>query len=208
MEACMRSTAVEGQLEMSGTSRSLKYGFLRCSRWGWLVLLVIAMMATFCAQAQLSGKGAITGSVSDSTGAVIPGASVSATNDATGITVTTTTTGAGDFNFPNLDAGIYTVTTTAKGFEKLTQKSIHVNAMEAQTYKPVLTVGGGSVEITVTTALPQLETSNASLGSTMENDVYSELPIEMGGFNSADQRRATDFVYLMPGVQGNETNGN
>ena len=204
----MRTMAVEEQLEASGTSRSLKSGFLRCSKWGWLVLLVIALMAPFCAQAQLSGKGAITGTVSDTTGAVISGASVSATNDATGITVTTTTTGAGDFNFPNLDPGIYSVTTSAIGFAKLMQKGIHVNAMEVQTYKPVLTVGVSSIEITVTSALPQLETSNATVGSTMENDVYSELPIEMGAYGQTDQRRATDFAFLMPGVQGNNTTGN
>jgi hypothetical protein len=133
---------------------------------------------------------------------------VAATNDATGITTTTTTTGAGDFNFSNLDPGIYTVTTTAKGFEKLSQKNIHVNAMESQAYNPVLTVGGADEEITVTAAPPQLETSNATLGATMEHETYAELPIEMGAYGSADQRRATDFVYLMPGVQGNETNGN
>jgi hypothetical protein len=178
-----------------------------CMR-GWLVLLVIAMMASFSANAQMTGKGAITGTVSDSTGAVIPGATVAATNTLNGITVTTTTTGTGNYTFSNLDPAIYTVSTTAKGFEKLTQTGIHVNATETQTYNPVLTVGGASVEITVTTALPQLETSNASLGSTMENEVYSELPIEMGSYGSPDQRRATDFVYLMPGVQGNETNGN
>jgi hypothetical protein len=194
--------------EISGTSRGLMNGFLRCSRWGWLLLLVIAMLTTVCANAQLSGKGTITGTVSDATGAVIPGAAVNATNEASGITAKTTTTSAGDYNFPNLDPGIYTVTVTASGFEKLTHKGIHVNALESQSYNPVLTVGGSSIEITVTTALPQLETSNASLGSTMENEVYSELPIEMGSYGSPDQRRATDFVYLMPGVQGNETNGN
>jgi hypothetical protein len=172
------------------------------------VLLVIAMMATFCAQAQLTGKGTITGTVTDKTGAVISGASVAATNTATGITVTTTTTGAGDYTISNLDAGIYSVSTTAKGFEKLVQQGIHVNAMESQTYNPVLTVGATSEAITVTTELPQLETSNATVGSTMENEVYAELPIEMGAYGSPDQRRATDFVYLMPGVQGNETNGN
>jgi hypothetical protein len=166
------------------------------------------MMVPFCAHAQLTGKGTITGTVSDKTGAVIPGASVTATNTATGISNTTTTTGTGNYTFANLDAGIYTVSTTAKGFEKLIQAGIHVNAMEAQTYNPVLTVGGSSIEITVTTALPQLETTNATVGSTMENEVYAELPIEMGSYGSPDQRRATDFVYLMPGVQGNETNGN
>jgi len=204
----MRSMTVQGQLEVSGTSGSMKNVFLRCSKWGWLVLLVVALMAPFCAQAQLSGKAAVTGTVTDSTGAVIPGASVAATNEATGITTTTTTTGAGDYNFSNLDPGIYTVTVSAKGFEKLIQKGIHANAMESQTYNPVLTVGGSSIEITVTSALPQLETTNATVGATMENDVYSELPIEMGAYGQTDQRRATDFAFLMPGVQGNNTNGN
>ena len=42
----------------------------------------------------------------------------------------------------------------------------------------------------------------------MENDMYSALPIEMGAYGQPDQRRATDFAFLMPGVQGNNTNGN
>jgi hypothetical protein len=83
-----------------------------------------------------------------------------------------------------------------------------VNALESQTYNPVLTVGATDVQITVTAEPPQLETSNATLGATMENETYSALPLEMGAYGSPDQRRATDFVYLMPGVQGNETNGN
>jgi hypothetical protein len=180
---------------------------LRGLEWGWLVLLVVALMVP-CAMAQLSGKGAITGTVTDKNGAVIPGAVVTAIDDATGTVTKMTTTGAGDFNFSNLDPGIYTVSTTAKGFEKLVQKNIHVNAMEMQAYNPALVVGGGSVEIVVTDQPPQLETSNATLGSTMEQDTYAELPIEMGAYGQADQRRATDFVYLMPGVQGNVTNGN
>ena len=53
-----------------------------------------------------------------------------------------------------------------------------------------------------------LETSNATLGATMEQETYSALPIEMGAYGQADQRRATDFAFLMPGVQGNNTTGN
>lgn len=204
----MRSLTVEKRLEFRDTSWGPIHGFLRGFRVGWLVFLVIAMMASLGAMAQLTGKGGITGAVTDKTGAVIQGATVTATNTATGITVTTTTTGAGDFNFSALDPGIYTVATSAKGFEKQTQENIHVNAMEMQTYSPVMTVGGADQQITVTAEPPQLETSNATLGATMENEMYSELPIEMGAYGNADQRRASDFVYLMPGVQGNETNGN
>jgi len=204
----MRQLAVERQFGMNKASAEPKRGFPRGVGWGWLVLLAVVLMAPFGANAQLSGKGAISGAVVDATGAVIPGATVAATNTATGITTKTTTTGSGDFNFSNLDPGIYTVTTTAKGFEKQVQENIHVNAMESQSYSPVLTVGAAGEEITVTAAPPQLETSNATLGATMEQETYAELPIEMGAYGSPDQRRATDFVYLMPGVQGNETNGN
>ena len=204
----MRSMAVEGQLYINGTWASLKHGLLRCSRWAWLAVLVVAMMAPLGAKAQLSGKGQISGTVVDKTGAVISGATIAATNTATDITTTTSTTSAGDFNFPNLDPGVYTVITSAAGFQNLAQQGIHVNAMETQTYNPVLTVGGSSEQITVTTELPQLETSNATVGATMESEVYSELPIEMGAYGQTDQRRATDFAFLMPGVQGNNTNGN
>jgi hypothetical protein len=204
------------QMEMNNMSfrckRKAAHGIARkilghASWMGCFVSMFVLLFAT-SATAQLTGKGAITGTVMDKSGAVIPNASVVATNDATGISTTTETTGAGDYNFSALDAGIYTVTTSAKGFQKLAQKNIHVNAMESQAYNPVLTVGGADVEITVTAEPPQLETSNATLGATMEQETYAELPIEMGAYGSADQRRATDFVYLMPGVQGNETNGN
>jgi hypothetical protein len=204
----MKQLAMEKQYGMGSASADPHRGFLRGLGWGWLVVLAVVMMAPFGAMAQLSGKGAITGTAADKTGAVIPDATVAVTNDATGITVKTTTTGAGDFNLSNLDPGIYTVTTTAKGFEKLVQKNIHVNALESQTYNPVLAVGGADVQITVTAEPPALETSNATLGTTMEQETYAELPVMMGAYGNADQRRATDFAYLMPGVQGNETNGN
>ena len=202
----MEQLAVEIKLCMNTSSMEPSRAFLR--NWGWLVLLAVVILAPLSAMAQLSGKGEITGLVTDKTGAVIPGAEIAATNIATGITTKTTSTGSGDFTFANLDPGVYSIVTTAKSFEKLAQENIHVNAMETQVYNPVLTVGGADVEITVSAAPPQLETSNATLGSTMEQETYSELPIEMGAYGNADQRRATDFVYLMPGVQGNETNGN
>ncbi|MGA8109087.1 MAG: TonB-dependent receptor [Acidobacteriaceae bacterium] len=178
------------------------------SSWRLGCLGLVLCVSISAAMGQLTGKGAITGTVTDKTGAVIPAAEVRATNNATGISTTTQTNGAGLYTFSNLDPGIYSLTTTAKGFESLLQENIHVNAMETQSYDPVLSVGVATTQVTVTAAPPQLETSNATLGATMEQETYSQLPIEMGAYGSPDQRRATDFVYLMPGVQGNETNGN
>lgn len=172
-----------------------------------VVLMLLVSMAT-TASAQLSGKGAVSGRVADSTGAAIPAANVVLTNDATKVSVTTTSTSAGDFSVSTLDPGVYTIVTSAPGFGTLTQQNVQVNALETQTYNPSLSVGGSNESVTVSSLPPQLETTNATLGATMENEMYSALPIEMGAYGQPDQRRATDFVFLMPGVQGNNTNGN
>lgn len=173
-----------------------------------ILLCAVASVSAVSAQAQLAGKGAVQGTVTDATGAVVPGAAVVVTSDSTGISVTTKSTSSGDYNIPTLDPGTYTVTITASGFQKLVQKEVHVNALESQTFDPKLTVGGEDQVITVDSAPPQLETTNATLSTTLEQELYSELPIEMNAYGQADQRRATDFVFLTPGVNANNTTGN
>jgi hypothetical protein len=182
--------------------------FIRVFSGLFVLLTAIALLWSSSASAQLSGRGEIKGTVTDSTGAVIPGATVTATSTTQGTKFARTTSNAGEFDISPLDAGIYTVTVTAKGFESLTQEDVHVNALEVADLKLALTIGSESQSVDVSTAPPQLETSNATLGATMENDLYSALPIEMGAYGQPDQRRATDFAFLMPGVQGNNTTGN
>ncbi len=178
---------------------------------GWVRSLFIPVLLFVCtlgASAQLAGKGQIRGTVFDASGAAIPNATVTITNTATGVATKTTSTSAGDYSVPTLDPGIYTVVVTAPGFESLTQQNVHVNALETQTVNPKLPIGNSTEEVTVTSAPPQLETTNATLGATMDQEMYSALPIEMGAYGNPDQRRATDFAFLMPGVQGNNTSGN
>ncbi len=171
---------------------------------------VFAVLLMLCGtmSAQLAGKGAISGTVSDPTGAAIPGATIAITNTTTGLTTRTTSTSAGDYNVSTLDPGNYTVVVAARGFRTLTQENVQVNALETQNFNPKLTIGESTETVEVTSAPPQLESSNATLGATLENDMYSALPVEMGAYGQPDQRRATDFAALMPGVQFNETNGN
>src|SRR5208283_5097026 len=133
LEASMKRSVVERRLSISALSKGLRRVFLSGLGLGWLVLLVITMMAPFGAKAQLSGKGEITGLVTDKTGAVIPGAVIAVTNTATGITVKTTSTGAGNFIFPDLDPGIYSIVTTPQSLEKLLRENVDVNAFETQT---------------------------------------------------------------------------
>jgi len=160
------------------------------------------------ASAQLSGKGEIVGTVTDPTGAVVPGATVVATSTTRGTKLTTTTTSAGDYTLSPLDADTYSVTVTAKDFKTTTQENVVVNALEVATINIGLTLGSESMSVTVTEAPEQIETSNATLGATMPQETYSELPIAMGAGGAPDQRRASDYVLLMPGVQNNETSNN
>src|ERR1700760_3531357 len=79
------------------------------------IALSLFAFLLFCAPAyaQLSGKGQLTGRIADSN-----------------VSTTTQSTGAGDYSMPTLDPGIYTVTVTVNGFEKLVQKNVHINALE------------------------------------------------------------------------------
>jgi len=191
-------------------SRNCLTAFLQSFRITAFVVFLLAgfLSLNSTADAQLAGKGAVSGTVLDPTGAAVPGATIVITNTANNVATTTTSTSAGDYSVSTLDAGVYTITVTAPGFQKLTQQNVQVNSLETQTFSPKMTIGATDQTITVSTLPPQLETTNATLGATMENDMYSALPIEMGAYGQPDQRRATDFAFLMPGVQGNNTSGN
>ena len=174
------------------------------------LLLLVFGVAASPAMAQLAGTGAISGTVTDSTGAVVSGATVIATANDTNAKTVRQTTGAGDYNITPLTPGMYTVVVTAKGFQRLVQQNINVNALQTVALNPQLTIGQTNETVTVSTAPPQLQTTDATLGGVMENDMYSALPLQMsqGGSGTPDQRRATDFEYLMPGVQSNYTSNN
>jgi hypothetical protein len=189
---------------MSGrTSLSL---YQAVSRRGFVlavaILLGLTGLCTGVARAQLAGTGAISGTVQDPSGAVVPGATVTATNTDTNVSTVRPTTKAGDYNITPLIPGNYTVTVAAKGFEGYKQEHITVNALETVGLNVTLTLGQATETVTVSSAPPLLSTTDATLGATMDNEMYSNLPLQMsqGGPGTADQRRATDFAYLMPGV--------
>jgi hypothetical protein len=165
------------------------------------MLVGIILFATILSNAQLAGTGAISGTVTDQSGAVIAKATVSATSAETNVATVRSTTSSGDYNITPLAPGMYTVTVEASGFEKYVQKNVNVNALSTVAVNMKLTVGAAASTITVTAAPPVLETTDAQLGAVMDNEMYTSLPLLMGASGQPDQRRATDFAYLMPGVQ-------
>jgi len=200
----MRRFALSNQFQLRGSMARM----LCVAAWCSVALLVIAIMTPGAARAQLAGTGTIEGTIADSSGAVVPGATVVARNLATGAETVRTSTSAGLYNLSPLDAGDYSITVTAKGFEKLVRPSVHVDGMQVLALDLALHVGAENITVTVTTAPPLLETENATLGAAMEGEAYQSLPLEMGNAGSPDQRRVTDFATLMPGVSPNITKNN
>jgi len=164
-----------------------------------LFLLVVALhFATPVAlKAQTAGEGTISGTVTDATGAVVPNATIIATNKATNIATTRTSSSAGSFTIAPLPPGTYSLRVEAKGFRALVQDNLAVNALTVLSLNPVLTIGEAAETVVVTSAPPVLDTSTATLGLVMENQTYANLPLQM---NNA-QRDPTAFGVLTPGAQ-------
>ncbi|MGH9350987.1 MAG: TonB-dependent receptor domain-containing protein [Terriglobia bacterium] len=148
--------------------------------------------------AQIGGNGVIQGTLTDPTGAVIPGAAVIATNEATGVKTTSQTTGKGFYVLSPLPAGEYTVRATAAGFKVYSQEHVVVNAISTVGLNLTLQVGAATQQVTVTAAPPQLNTSNGTLGATVPNSAYAVLPLAVSG----GPRDPQGFVTLLPGVTG------
>jgi hypothetical protein len=196
----MRQFALSNIFQSRQAERSSIARVLSFAAWSCMALLVIAIMTPLGANAQMAGYGAISGTVTDSTGAVVGGATVTATLVDQNVNTVRTTSGAGDYTITPLTPGEYNLTVTAKGFEKFIQQHITVDALVTVGVNVNLSVGAATQTITVTTAPPILETTDASLGAVMDNEMYASLPLLMGAGGNNDQRRATDFAALMPGV--------
>src|SRR3954463_8282232 len=145
-----------------------------------LVILVGVLGAPKYAVAQIGGSGSINGTIFDPTGAVVPNATVVAKNVATGVETTRQTTDAGLYVISPLPPGEYTITVTVTGFQTLIQEKIIVDALSNVGLNLTLKLGNVSETVTVAEAPSQLNTTDARLGTTIRNELYTALPLAMG----------------------------
>jgi len=155
-------------------------------------------LAPAAARAQIGGSGSIQGTVLDTSGGVLPGATVTATNLATGVATARQTNAAGVYVLSPLPPGEYKVEVTLDGFKTFVQERIVVDALGVVGLNPNLAVGGLTQEVTVSAVVAPLGTADARLGQTIRNEVYTSLPLVM---NTGGPRDPTQFMFLMPGVQ-------
>jgi len=173
-----------------------------------LVVLVCAVGANKV-MAQLGGSGGIQGSITDPGGAVVPGATVIATNVGTGVATTRQTNDAGLYVIKPLPPGEYKLVVSLTGFLTLIQEKVVVDALSTVTVDLALKVGDVKETVTVADAPAQLNTSDARLGTTIRNEMYTNLPLAMGTAVAGSgigqgPRNPGAFIFLLPGVtEGN-----
>ncbi len=185
------------------TTLEICSGALACVALAMLALALCLVVTATPAAAQTAGEGSLEGTVMDTTGAVVPHASVTITNTATGIKTVSDASSAGFFNISPVLPGTYTLEITAKGFKTLVQDNVVVDAMQLRTVSPVLSIGAETQTVTVSAAPPVLDTADATIGLIVENSTYTNLPIQM--VNA--QRDPTAFGVLTPGAQSANNGG-
>jgi hypothetical protein len=187
------------------------------------VVGVLVMIFTASALAQVTG-GRVTGSVTDATGAVVPGSTITLRSKATGQVLTTQTTDAGSYEFPNVPVGEYTITIEKSGFASVTQ-DLKVALNQQTGVNATLQAGAVTGEVTVTAASEALvQTESSQLGKSYEEQLVKNLPIfgnqnslallspnvverssgVLGSGGSVGGTRARSNVFTVDGVDNND----
>src|SRR5579884_230595 len=157
-----------------------------------LFLVIAAFSVGAFAQAN-AGLAAISGTVRDSSGAVVPGATVTVTNEARGFERSTLSTDAGIFTVPALiPGGGYSLTVSLSGFRNWEAKNFELQVGQTANFAVTLNVAGATGEVSVTAEAPLVDDTKSDVSQVVDQTQIDNLPI--------NGRRVDSFVLLTPGV--------
>jgi hypothetical protein len=155
---------------------------------------IVSVLLSFgvAAFAQTS-KGILAGTVRDATGATVAGAKVTVTSEGTGEARSTASTNLGAFRVEGINPGQYEIQVEKTGFATADVKDIRVEPSVVTTYNPALSVGGGSITVTVEAITNAINTDNGQLSGTIDTKELADVPIfSLNPF---------ELVATLPGVQ-------
>jgi hypothetical protein len=152
-----------------------------------ILLCLVFSASRLSAQIQ---EGSLTGTVKDSTGAVMRGVHVKLTNNGTGVSQSAISSSTGTYVFGAVDAGNYTLQADSKGFETYIAKGVQIHVAQASNIDIPLSVGSESQQVTVTTAAPLLQTQDDSIGQTIQGKEINDLPLVNRNWASLAQLNA------------------
>jgi hypothetical protein len=157
-----------------------------------LLLACIAFVSSPSLRAQ-TVTGTMLGNVFDSSGAAVPNAQIAITNQDTGVERDAASTGDGIYSVPSLAPGKYTVKVTAAGFTPNEVKDVVVNVGSNTRVDLTLQVGQVTQQVTVSEALPTVETTSSDVSQVMDTNIIQDIPL-----NARDLQQLT---VIQPGVQ-------
>lgn len=163
------------------------------------LLMLSAFFLLSAGRLHAQALGGINGIVTDSTGASIPGARITATDPATGVSAHAVTSSVGTYTITALNPGHYNVTAEATGFKNGEQTGVTVEIAKQSAVDFQLAPGAATQTVQVAASAVSLNTEQPELGTTLEPELVKTAPIEINGIS----RQIDSFVFLAPGVQGN-----
>jgi Carboxypeptidase regulatory-like domain len=168
-------------------------------------VLVLALLAAFATPAagQLASSTSLTGTVTDTSGALIPRANVRAVNTATQVAYSAVTNQTGIYNILYIPVGTYTITVRAHGFATEVHTNIIVQNNQTVRTDFVLRVGSVATSITVTSALPPIATDDATIGQTIAATSIAQLPVNGEDALKLATLNSGVVLYNTDNAQGN-----
>ena len=165
-----------------------------CTAYLKMVCVVLVVCLAFPAVLFAQGTGGrILGRISDPTGAVLGNVKVTATNDATGVSHDVASNESGDYGFPDLPVGTYSLTFDLTGFKKVVRHAIALDINQVITLNMTMQLGQTQEVVDVTSEAPLVDTTSTQLGAVVNNRSVNELPL--------NARDSYQFLQLQPGVQ-------
>jgi carboxypeptidase family protein len=158
-------------------------------------LLLCAFVIPVMAQSTASVNGIVT----DASGAAVPNAKVTATNQATGVSSTTQTDSAGAYLFPSLLIGIYRIEVTASGFQKAVVSNLNLPVATSVTQNVQLKIGESAISVEISADAVILDTTTNSMGQVINDKYVQDIPL--------NGRHFTDLSLLTPGTITPPANG-
>jgi hypothetical protein len=158
----------------------------------------LLLMLPAAAAAQTAGTGALTGTVTDSNGAVVSEVQIKVTSDATGEVRTAASQPSGAYVVPLLLPGTYTVEFVKSGFKTAVKTALEVIVTETARLDVQLEAGGVQEKVTITADAPLLQTESSALGRVTDRALVTNLPLVT--------RNYTQIVTLSPGIEANVVN--
>jgi hypothetical protein len=172
----------------------------RTSRPSFLIALAACLFLCFAPSGlQAQGLAGMTGTVTDSSGAVVPEAKVTVTNSSTNVVHTAVTTSQGSYFITDLIPGSYTVRIEKQGFQTAVFEGVNVFVSQTATADAVLRTGVETTTVEVTAPSITLQTDEPNLGTVIQSTILEEVPTFIGG---GRDRQIDNYLFLVPGVTG------